>query len=203
MSVIIGLTGQTGAGKTTVSGLFAEAGAFVINCDALTRNIVDEDELTDREIKRGFPDFFTEGRFDRVKAAAARFSDGELLRRYNAAIFPHITRLIDGVIREAEESGRGYIMLDAPTLFEAGMDKRCDKIISCTAPEELRIKRIMLRDGITEERARARISAQHTEDFFRSHSDFVIENGGDEGALRAEAKKVIGKLGMRNSEFGI
>ena len=191
MSLIVGLTGQTGAGKTTVSRVFADNGFFVINCDELTRNIVDSDEPANRDIKTLFPDFFTDGRFDRKKAAAALFSDRELLTRYNNAIFPHIDRLIKSVINAGRQDGNKFILLDAPTLFEAGIDRECGVIVGCIADKAKRIERITARDGITEEQAAARISAQHDDVFFRENCDYVIENSGDIKALEAAAKKMI------------
>ncbi len=196
---ILGLTGQTGAGKTTVARIMTEAyGAELlphIDCDKVTRNIVDEDAETHDDILRRFPEFFTDGRFDRRKAAALLFSDSALLERYDRAIFPHITRLInsiiDGHVRDFEQRGEGMILLDAPTLFESGIDKICDVIVSCIAPAEVRIKRITARDGITEQQAAARIAAQHDDEFFREHSDYIIENDGDERELEARARQVI------------
>ena len=172
---IIGLTGQTGAGKTTAARIMTEAyGAeFLrhIDCDRVTRNIVDEDAETRADILRQFPEFFTGGRFDRRKAAGLLFSDSELLERYDAAIFPHITRLISGIIdacaRDFELRGDGMILLDAPTLFESGIDSMCDVIVSCIAPEPLRLERITARDGIQRRAQRAPPSSR-----FRLHGPY-------------------------------
>ena len=201
---IIGLTGQTGAGKTTVARVMTEVcGAEHlrhIDCDAVTRHILDEDRLAHDDILRRFPGFFTEGIFDRRKAAAALFSDKALLERYDAAIFPHITRQINGLIDDiaqdfaGQDDGFHAILLDAPTLFEAGLEDMCGCIVSCIAPAELRVKRITARDGITEEQARARISSQHDDEFFRQRSDHIIVNDGGEQSLINAAVKTIGDI---------
>lgn len=193
---IIGLTGQTGAGKTTVSQVMLLHGFYHINCDRLTALVLKDGSESARDIGRQFPDFFMNGVFDRRKAAAALFSDSGLLARYNAAIFPHINKLISEMIGAAYAEGHGLILLDAPTLFEAGADKLCDAVISCVAPEKQRIMRIMERDNISEQAARARTAAQHDEQFFRAHSDYVIENGGavsDAEKAAAETAELIKK----------
>ena len=205
MSVLIGLTGQTGAGKTTaaraMTRAYGEEWLPHIDCDKATRNIIDEDAETREDILRQFPGFFTEGRFDRRKAASLLFSDSELLKRYDAAIFPHITRRINGIIEGIERDfavrGEGMILLDAPTLFESGIDRLCDFIISCIAPAELRLRRITARDGITEEQARARIASQHDDSFFRQRSDYIIENDGDEQALIRAAERIIDDIAAK------
>ena len=199
---MIGLTGQTGAGKTTAAKVMTEAyGEELlphIDCDRATRNILTEDEEAREDIMRQFPEFFTDGAFDRRKAAALLFSDKALLARYDAAIFPHITRRINALIgeigRKFAESGEGMILLDAPTLFEAGIDSICDVIVSCIAPAELRMERIIARDGVTPEQAAARIASQHSDEFFRERSDYVIENMGDEQALKDAALSVIDEI---------
>lgn len=196
---IIGLTGQTGAGKTTAAKVMTEAYGeeFLphIDCDRATRNILNEDEEARADIQRQFPGFFTDGAFDRRKAASLLFADKELLARYDAAIFPHITRRINALIDEIgqgfAERGEGMILLDAPTLFEAGIDGICDVIVSCIAPAELRMERIIARDGVTPGQAAARIASQHDDEFFRERSDHIIENSGDEQALVSAALAVI------------
>ena len=205
MSVLIGLTGQTGAGKTTaakaMTGAYGEEWLVHIDCDKVTRNIISEDAQTYEDILAKFPEFFTEGNFDRRKAASLLFSDKELLERYDAAIFPHITRRINGIIEDIERDfavrGEGMILLDAPTLFESGIDSLCDFIVSCIARAEVRVKRITARDGITEEQAKARIASQHGDEFFRQRSDYVIENKGSEQELTDAAVKIIDDIAER------
>ena len=89
------------------------------------------------------------------------------------------------------------ILLDAPTLFESGIDSLCDFIVSCIAPAEVRVKRITARDGITEEQAKARIASQHDDEFFRQRSDYVIENKGSERELADAAVKIIDDIAER------
>ncbi len=184
---VVGLTGQTGAGKTTVSNIFSQCGFYIINCDIIARKVTEDGSDTARELEKEFPDFFDNGCLNRRQAAKMLFSDRELLDRYNAAIFPMINRLIEQNIKAAEEKGYRFVLLDAPTLFEAGADRLCNAVVSCTADTDKRIKRITERDGLTEEEAIARIRSQHSEDFFRDHSDYLIENNKTKEELAAAA----------------
>lgn len=192
--VIAGLTGQSGAGKTTISEVFEREGFATVNCDIAARRAVEPNSECAEELSVKFPEFFDRGVLDRRKAAAMLFSDRELLDRYNAAIFPHINRLIQNEIDELSGQGYKYILLDAPTLFEAGADKLCDCIVSCIADHDVRLERITTRDGIGTELAEKRFSSQLSEDFFRGHSDFIIENNSDKETAENAAKEVIKQI---------
>lgn len=191
---VVGLTGQSGAGKTTVSEEFVKQGFAVINCDETARKAVEPNSECAKELEKKFPDLFENGKLNRKKAAAVLFSDRDLLDRYNAAIFPHINRLIENEIKRLVQSGHEYILLDAPTLFEAGADALCGYVVSCIADAETRLKRITERDGISEELALKRFSSQKSEEFFRERSDRVIENNGDIEAARDAAKKIAEQI---------
>ena len=193
-AVIIGLTGQSGAGKSTVSRQFSECGFLVIDCDSLTHELLLPATDCSAALEKQFPDFFTDAVFDRRKAAPLLFSDPQLLTRYTSAIFPFIVEEIEARIRSAEQQGEQFIMLDAPTLFEAGQDKRCDIIVSCIADEDTRLRRITERDGISEENARKRFSSQHDDEFFRRNSDFVIENNGTVSDALQATKEIAEKI---------
>lgn len=197
--IIAGLTGQSGAGKTTVSRVFEQEGFGVINCDIIARKAVEPGTECTRELSEKFPALFESGILNRRKAAELLFSDRELLDSYNAVIFPHINRLIETECKRLADSGYKYILLDAPTLFEAGADSLCDLVISCTAKESVRLARITSRDGISEELARERFSSQRGEDFFRRHSDFVIENNGDKKTAENAAKDIIKQIKGRTN----
>lgn len=195
MSVYVtGLTGQSGAGKTTVAKVFAECGFYVIDCDKVARKVTEPGTASARELERQFPDFFENGSLDRRRAAERLFNDSGLLSRYNAAIFPFITEAIVDEITHAEQNGESFLLLDAPTLFEAGVNRLCDVIVGCTADTELRVSRITQRDGISEEHARARIASQHSEGFFRSNCEYIIENNKTIKDTKAAAKRVAERI---------
>ncbi len=192
--ITVGLTGQSGAGKTTVSEVFKNHGFSVINCDTAAREAVLPETECAKELEEKFPQLFTGGKLDRKKAASLLFSNRALLDSYNSVIFPHIITLINSKIKNAEENGASYILLDAPTLFEAGIDKKCDCVVSCIADRSIRINRIMNRDSLTYELAEKRLASQKSEKFFIENSDYIIENSGEINKAISSAEAVINKI---------
>lgn len=188
---IIGLTGQSGAGKSTVRGVFEENGFAVIDCDDVARKIASKCTFLNEVAERFGSDILnSDGTLDRVKTAAMIYNDKAKYTEYCGIIFPYITY---DIMRQIERSDKN-ILLDAPTLFEAGIDGLCTEIISVTADFELCAERISKRDKITLEKAKERLSSQHGVDFFREHSDFVIENNGSENELYDKAQAIIDKM---------
>lgn len=177
MSVyVVGLTGQSGAGKTTVAKVFADCGFYIIDCDKVARRVTEPGTESALELERKFPRFFENGILNRKLAAKLLFSDRELLDRYNSVIFPFINDTILREIDIAEKNGESIVLLDAPTLFEAGANKLCNIIVSCIADSKTRVRRIMSRDGITEQLALDRLASQHSDEFFKDNSEYIIEN---------------------------
>lgn len=184
---VIGLTGQSGAGKSTFCGVFARHGYNVIDCDISAREIARKPAFLS-ELSQRFPAKLLkdDGSLDRRATADEIFSDSAKLRLYNGIIFPYIVYDIIGKIK----ASRGDVLLDAPTLFESGLDIVCDKIIAVTADRKKCIDRIVLRDGLTRERAAARLASQNSADFFGKRSDYLIENNGSIDELREYAEKI-------------
>lgn len=193
---LIGLTGQSGSGKTTVSKLFSRLGITVIDCDDVAKRVAGFRDFL-AEVSEAFPDCVGESGLERQKIAAIVFNDPEKMRLYSGIIYPYITAEIFSLIRENKSIGKKMLILDAPTLFESGLDVLCCSVISVIAPFEVKIKRILERDGIPVELVRSRISSQHDEDFFRERSEFLIINDGDieelERAVIRTAVAVKGK----------
>lgn len=182
---IVGLTGQSGAGKSTVSAVFAERGFKVVDCDTEARKAADDVRFLG-ELEARFPERLVVGdRLDRAAVAGLIFNDAEKRGLYQRIIFPYIVNAVIKAIRTAD----GDVLLDAPTLFESGLDMICDKIVSVIADPERCAERIMLRDGITLERARERLSSQHSAEYFRERSDLTIENNGTPEDLKNRAAK--------------
>ncbi|MCM1166837.1 MAG: dephospho-CoA kinase [Lachnospiraceae bacterium] len=189
--MIIGLTGQSGAGKSTVCAAFAERGFTVVDCDGIARKTADNGRFLG-EISERFDENLlnADGTLNREKTAKLIFTDGEKREKYQRIIFPYI---VNSIMREIRAAG-GNVLLDAPTLFEAKLDMLCGKVVSVTADTELCERRITERDGITPERARERLSAQRGADFFRERSDYTIENNGTREELILRAAAIIDKL---------
>lgn len=189
--MIIGLVGNSGAGKSTVREIFQDRGFTVVNCDDFARKAADNPAFL-CELDERFPRKLlnTDGTLNRPLTAKIIFADSEIRGLYNRIIFPYI---IYDVI-EFVKSARGDVLLDAPTLFEAGLDIICTAIVCVTADLELCRARIQQRDHLTEEQAKARLSSQHSVKFFKEHSDFIIENNSTRERLFERAHCVIDKM---------
>ena len=193
---VIGLTGQSGTGKTTVCRVFEENGFAIINADKIARHIMEKgmpclEEITEcfgKEILKEY------GTLNRQKLADVVFGDKEKLKQLNAISYPYITSEILNKIKRLSEEKCKYVLLDAPTLFESRADDFCNIIISVTATEKNRTARIAERDGITAEQIKKRFSSQHTERFFINHSDFIIKNNKSVDELIEKAKEVAEKI---------
>ena len=190
--IVIGLTGQTGSGKTTVCKVFLNEGCYIIDCDRVARDVTLDGSDCCRELSLHFPACFdSKLHLDRRALGKEVFSDGKKLELLNSIIFPYINREIEARIRASADSGAWLILLDAPTLFEAGADRFCDVIVACTADKELRLERIMRRDGLDRLTASERIDSQLSEEFFRSRADYIIENNGTQEQAEAQALAAV------------
>lgn len=175
---LVGLVGPSGAGKSTVADLLLQAGCAVIDCDALTRSPEVYDAACLRELREAFGDDVAPAdKLDRGLLASRAFSTQQGKKRLEDITFPRILHCLREKIAEDEARGCRVIVLDAPTLFEAGLDRSCARILAVTAPVEERLARVLKRDGITEEKAALRFSAQPDASFYTSRADYVLENG--------------------------
>ena len=203
---VVGLTGQTGSGKTEVSRFISLQNIDVINCDQLAHNVADNEKncLCDLALEFSISILNPDGTLNRKKLSSIVFGNETKLKRLNDIIFPYIKKRIYEVIDDLDRKGKHLVILDAPTLFESGLNKDCDFIISVIAPVEIRRNRIVIRDHLTDAQARKRISSQHDDMFFISNSDAVIENSGDLEELKIRALEAIEKMcrtfSGRNSE---
>ena len=196
--LVIGLTGPSGAGKSTVSRLFASFGLPVLNADEIYHALLIPPseclgELTayfGREILR--PD----GTLDRPALGRLVFDRPEELERLNAISHRHVLREVRRRLRTLRDEGTPAAVLDAPQLFESGADRDCNVIVSVLADAELRLHRILLRDGISPEDAVRRIRAQKSDSFFRSHSDYIIENNGNAESLLPQVRAILSETGV-------
>lgn len=172
---IIGLTGQTGAGKSTVCRrLTEEYGMTSIDCDAVSRKVTSESPCVDL-IAENFGEevLLSDGSLNRKVLGKIVFSSPEMLDKLNKIVHPII---IDTVLMMADDIESEIIIFDAPTLIESGLYKRCDLIVSVTSDAVMRKKRIIKRDKITSEEAEKRIGAQQSEHFYTKYSDISILN---------------------------
>lgn len=191
--MIFGLTGMSGAGKSTVCKRFANMGFYIIDCDMIARQVVVKGEPCLDELKSLFGDgvITKDGELDRKKMGNIVFNDKEKLRLLNDTIYPYITFK---VISELQKNDGKPVVLDAPTLFESGIDYICNAVVSVVCDPGISVERIMVRDGISRDAAESRLSSQHDADFYKARSMFCIENNGDIVELEQNADKVAEQL---------
>lgn len=193
---VVGLTGQTGAGKTTISKIFSDNGYMVIDADKVARKVVEKGSNCLYEIEElfGRDVLNADGTLDRKALAAIVFTDKTKLETLNTIMHPYITKEILRMIKENSNRGVKLILLDAPTLFESHADDFCEIIISVLADENVREQRIIARDNISHEQARQRMDSQYSDEFFMSHSDYIIRNDGDIETVTKISREVSDKI---------
>ena len=170
----VAIIGSSGSGKTTLLHALERRGALVLDCDAVYHEMLRTDAPLRADLTDAFGDVFApDGGLDRQKLGNIVFGDAGALAQLDAIIFRHLPRAL---ARRMEESGARLIALDAIKLVESGLGAICDVTVAVTAPEEVRVRRIMTRDGISEDYARARVRAQRSEGAFRADCDTVFEN---------------------------
>lgn len=189
--ITIGITGPTGAGKTTALRELEGLGGAIIDCDAVYHGILNSDPDLQRVLEAEFgPLKGEQGEIDRKKLGAVVFRDPTALERLNAIVYPVIGRAVDRLLKQAEEEGKPAAAVDGITIIESGLSKRCDTTVAVLAPVEERVRRICLREGISEDYAMARVTAQKQDDYFRANCEHILMNdcaGPEEFALRARA----------------
>lgn len=190
---IIGLTGQTGAGKSTVLSCFEENGACVFNADLAVKKIYESGSACLKAVAAEFgADIINPDQgLNRKLLAQRAFSSPESTQKLNSLVHPFVTALLLRMIKEVRPK---VLIVDAPQLFESDLDAVCDVVISVVADEKTRLQRITERDGIDEKQARLRLSAQLDESFFREHSDYIIENNTGLASLLKKAKEISDKI---------
>ncbi len=173
---VIGLTGQTGAGKSTVSDFAKKSGCAVINADKIAREVMTAGSDCLKRLAEVFgSDILREdGSLDRKRLAQKAFSSAEHTDLLNDVTHPAI---LDRTKKEIAAYGNAndVILFDAPQLYESGGESLCDSVIAVTAPLEVRLNRIMKRDSLTDEEALQRIRAQHDEEYYTARADYLID----------------------------
>lgn len=190
MKKIIGLTGPSGAGKSTVSKAFRAFGAHTVDADRTARVVVEKGKPALSEIRDAFGEtvILPDGTLNRSALAEIVFHSPEELHKLNLITHKYI---VEEIKNETEAAAENVVVIDAAVLFESGLDSLCDCVVCVTAERERRQKRIMLRDGLSEQQAQARIAAQNGNDFYISRSDFHIENNGNEAELLCLAEQIF------------
>ena len=190
--MIIGITGGSGCGKTTLLKLIARQGGLILDCDAIYHELLQTDLAMLSAIEARFPGVIEDGQLNRKKLGAIVFADESALLDLNAITHAAVKA---EVLRRLESRPK-LAAIDAIGLFEGGLAALCDVTVAVTAPVEDRVARLMQRDGISEEYARARIAAQHDENWFREKCSHVLENSENLDAFATKCLAFLTHIGI-------
>lgn len=194
--LIVGLTGGTGAGKTSALAALEDLGGTVLDCDAVYHQMLRTDPALREAITAAFgPVFCPDGSLDRQKLGTLVFSDHAALDRLNAIVYEYLP---PELLRRAQ--GHTLVGLDAISLMESGLGRLCACTVAVLAPAEDRVRRIMARDGISEDYARLRISAQPSDDFYRERCSHILENNCATPAQFREQARIFFRSMLREIE---
>ena len=190
--MIIGITGGTGCGKTTVLNIIRQAGGTVCDCDAIYHQLLATDTALLDAIEARFPGTVEDGKLQRKKLGAVVFHD--------KAALADLSKLTHGavkaeVIRQLTPTPR-LAAIDAIGLFESGLNEMCDVTLAVTAPEDARVARLMARDSIDREYALSRIRAQRPQEEFSALCDHTLVNDGAQEDFQAKCLTFFKKLAI-------
>ena len=196
-TVVIGLTGSTGSGKSTVSCQLKERGYKIIDADVLARRVVEPDTPALKALVERFsPSILcADGSLDRAALAEIAFTSPEATADMNGIIHPAVIERMQHDLDAARASGERTIVLDVPLLFQTGLERLCDMTIAVTAPPAVRLARICARDGITEEQARARMKAQPADSYYAERATYTIANNATASELHTAVEDICRRIG--------
>lgn len=190
---VIGITGQSGSGKGELCKSLTAYGYEHLDTDAVYHELLDTDAALVDELVRAFgADIVTDGKVNRKILATKVFGakNKRRLKRLNQITHRYVCRVCVARILDAKARDAVGILLDAPLLFEARLDKICDTVVLVVCDTETRVRRIMARDGISEEAARTRIRAQGDPFRYAAYCDLCLVNDGDAANLAAAAEEI-------------
>lgn len=192
---VFGLTGNIGSGKSTVARLLAARGVPVVDADQVAREVVRPGTPALREIAARWPEVIArDGTLDRKALAARVFSDATERQALNRIVHPRVAAEVATRIGALAAAGHPIAVYEAALIVENRLQEGLDGLIVVTAPEAVQIARLRLRDGMSEDEARARIAAQLPAEEKVRHASVVIENEGSEAELSAQVDRLLAKL---------
>ena len=199
---IIGLTGPSGAGKGALGACFETCGVPVIDTDRIYHDLLVPPSACLDELVSAFgPHILTsDGTLNRTALATLVFAKGDEANERHATLnritHRHVIQKTDEMLEQFCNEGKSAVVIDAPLLIEAGMHRDCDIVVAVLADRDVRLERLMARDGKGRDALLARIEAQPSDEFYRAHANVVIENNGDPSALSKAAGDILRRIGV-------
>lgn len=191
---IIGITGGSGAGKSTVTAIWRERGAAVLDADAIYSELLETEHAMREELIGRFGDIFPEGRLDRRALADIVFSDEKALHDLNGITHKYVLAELRRRVRLEREKQTPLCVIDAIYLLESELRYVCEKTVAVICPIDRRVSRVMERDGLDEKQAWKRIKSQKSDEYYFEQCDIPLENTGDLAALAREAGALYDSL---------
>lgn len=190
MSTVLGMTGPTGSGKSSAADIARKRGIKVIDCDIVARQAVEKDTDGLEALIKTFGKIILEsdGRLNRKALASIAFSSKENTDLLNRTLLPYISKLVK------EQMGDGDVLLDAPTLFESGLDSVCTATLAVLADGGIREKRIIERDGLKINEAKTRMNAGKSDSYYIEKADYTVYNNGSSDEFSEEISKIFDKI---------
>ncbi len=189
---LVGVTGGSGSGKTTVTEYLASKGVLALDCDKIYHELLETNRDMLAEIRARFPAVFKDGVLDRKMLGAIVFAVPDALRDLNDITHRYVRNDIYRRLREYVWEGGTVAAVDAIALYESGISEDCIFTVGVTASREKRLERITARDGITEDYALSRIEAQPDDDYYEMRCDYLLENNGTREELEEKCRRLFG-----------
>jgi len=186
---VLGLTGSIGMGKSTTAQLFAEAGAPVYDADATVHRVYESEAAA--AIEAAFPGTTVNGRVDRTLLSPKVVHDPAAMNQLEAIVHPMLRRHHEAFLEEAERSGAPVAVVDVPLLFETGGDKRVDAVVVVTTAPDVQRKRILAREGMTEEKLDAILARQMSDAEKRRRADFIVDTSHGLEPVRLRVREIL------------
>lgn len=191
---VVGFTGGTGCGKTTALNVLAERGALVLDCDEVYHELTLHSLPLKNALEDRFGAVYENGVLNRKKLGAVVFNDPQALADLNEITHHMVVEECERRLAQFALEGGELAAIDAIGLVESGLAERCTVTVAITAPEEVRMRRIMKRDGISEEYAKSRIAAQHSDQWFSEHCTHTLANNGTAEEFAEKARKLFAQI---------
>ena len=196
--ILVGMTGGSGSGKSTVASIFASCGATVIDADAVYHSLISAPSACVSALVDAFGEeiLTPDGAIDRKRLADVVFdvtdNEKKKLATLNSITHRFVYEEFKRLLTQCESES--LVVMDVPLLFQSGFDRLCDLTVAVLAPMELRLARITQRDGIDVQAAERRLAAQPDDEYYLTRADRVIRNEGDLDTVRAEVLALINTL---------